>query len=150
MHFNCRVQPLELDSGIGGGELPVHRCGCVVALALGDGHVRFERIGVGNSVWQAPPQRAKFDLGHVHPTAVLGCIVNFQPCDQPRGFLRRKRVVQARGRVRVQIVHHQNHALNILIPFFEQAADKMGEVGAGAVISHFDLSPVCQRLKSNK
>ena len=94
---------LELDAGIRGCETPVDLATLLVALWLPALNFPTERGLIGQAPLETSPgQHAQLDLGHVRPTAVLGCVVDLlQAIRQPFGLLGRKGFVQGGGRVGV-------------------------------------------------
>jgi hypothetical protein len=67
---------------------------------------------MGNPTIKAlPTQGAQFDLGHVQPTAMFGCVVNLESVSQSFGFGWRKGLVQAGRRVGVELIHYQHQFL---------------------------------------
>lgn len=82
--MNYRVETLEFDARVAGGELPVNGRRCGVA-----------------------------GLGHVQSTAVHRCEVNLQPVGQPLGLDRRERLVQGGPGVDVELIQHQHDVVGV-------------------------------------
>jgi len=62
-----------------------------IAVVLPGGDLLDERLFVGNAAVEALRGKdAKFGFGQIRPTAVLGCVVPFEPLDQPSRFGRRE------------------------------------------------------------
>ena len=134
------VEVLEFDAGIHGCEAP--RDGRPIVVAVGDPGRDFRRqCGLGRDapVQALPAQNAELDLGEAEPSAVLGRGVNLQLLSQPPGLGGFEGVVERAGFVRVEVVEHQDDALDVLDVDVNQFADGVGEVGTGAVVG--DLGP---------
>jgi hypothetical protein len=77
------VEPLELDAGVCGGELPVSFGVTVVAAVCPGG----DFVDQGLLVWDAAietlrRQHAEFGFSHIQPTAVLGRVVPLEAFDE--------------------------------------------------------------------
>jgi hypothetical protein len=106
------IEPFEFDARISRAELPVDRADSLVAMLLPLLGLLTEILDGGNVVSKALPcQYTQFDLGNIQPTRMLRGVVNFQAVDQGFGLLRRKHFIERGGRVRIQIVHHQDNFL---------------------------------------
>src|SRR5512132_2922520 len=145
--LNCRVEVLELDAGILGGEPPVHAAASRVAGRLPRGDLPREGHLVGQPPVQAlPGQHTQLDLGHVQPAAVLGCVVQLQPVGQPLGLRRRERRVQRRRRVGVEVVLDQHDHVGVGIVHIDQLPDAVRPVDPGPPLAHRHMPPATQRL----
>src|SRR6266699_6867203 len=92
--LNYRVEVLELDAGIVGGEPPVDTTASAVAGCLPRCDLPLQGRPVGQPPVQAlPSQDGKLDLGHVQPAAVLGRVMQLQLVGQPFGLRGRERLV---------------------------------------------------------
>ncbi len=95
---------LELDPRVSGGEAPVYGAPHRVAPLLPGGCLAAKRRPVGDAPIQAlPREHGEFDLGHVQPRAVLGCVVDLQLLRQSPGLLRVERLVERRRVVGVEV-----------------------------------------------
>ena len=82
----CGVQSLQLNAGVGCGELPVRFGVVLVAAVLPGGDFSDEGLLVGNAPVEAlRRQGAEFGFSHVQPTAMFGRVVPLEPLDQPTG-----------------------------------------------------------------
>ena len=73
-------------------------------------------------------QDAQFDLRHIQPTAVLGCVVNIQFLGQPFYFVRFKGLIHTGDVVCVELIHHQYDLLRIGVQVIAQFTNHLGEV----------------------
>jgi hypothetical protein len=105
--LDCRVEVLELDSGILGRKAPVDATARSVAGRLPGRDLPPQRRLVGQPPIEALlGQHGKLDLGHVQPAAVLGGVVQLKPVGQSLGLGRLKRLIQRRRGVGVEVVLH--------------------------------------------
>jgi hypothetical protein len=80
---HCRVKPLQLHAGVGGGELPIGFDVLLVAAVLPGGDFLGQgRLVRDTTIETLTRQHAEFGLGHVQPGAVSGRIVLFEPLDE--------------------------------------------------------------------
>ncbi len=146
-----RVEVLQFDAGVGGGEAPVHGGVGAVARFLPGGDLLLERDVIGDAPVQAlPAEHAEFDFRHVQPTAVFGRMVQFQPIQDVPGFFGREGLVQGTGRVRVEVVADQTDlgcGGKVLI---HQVVHGVGPVQAGAVLRHRNMAPARQRGEAHE
>src|SRR5690348_4248615 len=89
------VQPLQLDAGIGRGELPFGFSMILVATVLPS----CDFLDQSLFVWNTPietlgGQHTKFGFRHVEPTSVLRRVVPLEPLDEPAGLLGGKGFVE--------------------------------------------------------
>ena len=78
--LQSRIEPLELDAGIRGGEAPIDGGGSIIALLLPTRHLMLKLFTHGDAARAAlPSQRSEFDLGHVEPAAMQ------RPCPSGHG-----------------------------------------------------------------
>jgi hypothetical protein len=75
-----------------------------------------------------PRQHREFDFSHIKPAPVLGRVMDLELFHKAPRLGRRKRLVERGGRVRIQIVHHDDELLRVAIRAVAQVADEMGEV----------------------
>src|ERR1700737_1714740 len=75
---------------------------------------------------------ADLDLSHVEPTAMFGCIMHLQSLPDPLCLSGLKCLVEARCRMRVEVVHDQTNDGSIGIDLINQPADGLGEIQPGA------------------
>ena len=116
LRASSRIKAFELDAGIFSGELPVD-FGLKVVTADRPGS---NLAAHGFDAVDAPVQAladhdVDFNLGHVQPAAVLGCIDKLETVSQRLGLFRGKRLVQRALGERVQVVHHQRDAFGVRI-----------------------------------
>jgi hypothetical protein len=85
----------EVDSCVGGGELPVGLGVVGIAVMLPGGDFVDEGLFVGNTTVEAlGRQDAEFGFRQIEPAAVLWRVVPFEALDQPPGFGSRKGLAQ--------------------------------------------------------
>ena len=90
-----RVESLEFDPSIGGGEAPVNGGPLDIAIMHPGGDLIDEGGFVRNAAVQAlAGQDAEFRFGHVEPASMLGRVVDFQLVTQSPGFVRLERLEQ--------------------------------------------------------
>ena len=66
-----------------------------IAVALPGSDFVDESLFVGNAAVEALGGKdAKLGFRQIEPTAVLGCVVPFEPLDQPSGFGRRESLIK--------------------------------------------------------
>jgi len=66
-----------------------------IAVALPGSDFVDESVFVGNAAVEALGGKdAKLGFRQIEPTAVLGCVVPFEPLDQPSGFGRRESLIK--------------------------------------------------------
>ena len=96
---------MEFGPGILGGELPVDDCLGLIAFLLQGMHPPAEAVLVGVPLSEtAAGYDAEFNLRHIQPAAMLGCVMKLQLPRNAPGLRRRERLVKRRLVVRVQIV----------------------------------------------
>src|SRR5919205_344166 len=93
-----------------------------------------------------PRQHAQLDLRHVQPRPVLRRVMDLKPIRQALGLFGSERLIKAGRRMRVQLVHHQHHALRIPIAPLQQTADEAGPLDPPALPGHGHVPPAGQRL----
>src|SRR4051794_39751188 len=77
------VKPLQLDPGVGCGELPISLGMLLVADLLPGIHFLDQGLLVGDtSVETLRGQDAEFGFCHIEPTAVFGRVVPLEPLDE--------------------------------------------------------------------
>ena len=117
------VQATQFDAGVVGCELPVDVIRSAVPLALPSSNLLRQTAPVIDSAGEAlPPQHAEFAFGDVQPTAMLGRVVDLQTLREPPGFLRRKRFVERRRRVGIQVIHDQDDTFGVRFAFFARTS----------------------------
>ena len=128
LQLNCRVEPLQLDPGVGGGELPVDLHRRRVPRPLPGRHLAPQGLpcpGCAGPGTAAPARSARISATFSHD-AVLGRVVPLEPLRQPPRLRRLERLVQRRRRVRVQVVAHQHDPLGRRVPARRAAAAGTG------------------------
>ena len=96
---------MEFGPGILGGELPVDDCLGLIAFLLQGMHPPAEAVLVGVPLSEtAAGYDAEFNLRHIQPAAMLGCVMKLQLPRNAPGLRRRERLVQRRLAMGVQIV----------------------------------------------
>src|SRR5262245_29142129 len=89
---------------------------------------------------------ADLRLGHVHPTAVLGRVIEIDLVQPPARHFGTKRLVQARHiwLTQVALQHPDLHRRGVVD--LDQFAHALRVVAAGAPLRHLDVPPAAQRL----
>src|SRR5271163_3641700 len=86
-HSHCRVKSLELDAGIGGGELPIRLGMGLVSVVLPSCDFLNQDLLVGNApIETLAGQHTQFGFSHIQPTAVLGGVVPLEALNQATRF----------------------------------------------------------------
>ena len=80
-------------------------------------------------------QDVEFDLGHVQPTAVLGCVDELETVPERLGLVRREGLVERPGSMRVEIVHHQGDPGGVLVAYGD-VAQELCPVDLGLALGH--------------
>ena len=76
----------------------------------------------------------EFNLSYVEPTAMLRCIVNFQPAGQDKRLLRLKSLLKGCNRVSIEIIHDQHNLFGVRILFCQQPVNLSGPVQSGTAL----------------
>src|ERR1700691_5471361 len=81
------IEPLELDPGVFGCELPIGLGVVLVSMALPSGDFFLQSRLVGNVSAQAlARQNAEFGFGGVAPTSMFGRVMPFKPVGEATRF----------------------------------------------------------------
>jgi hypothetical protein len=72
--------------------------------------------------------------------------MNLEFLQETARFGWRKGLVERRGSVGVEIVHHQHEFFGLGVMDIDSFADEVSPILTGATLGDFDLSPPCQRL----
>ena len=98
------IEPLELDPGVFGCELPIGLGVVLVSMALPSGDFFFQSRFVGNASAQAwARQNGEFGFGHVEPTSMFGRVMPFEPIGEAARFGRGEGRVDRGGRVGAEL-----------------------------------------------
>jgi hypothetical protein len=120
--------------------LPIGFCVLLVASRLPSSDFIGQGLFVGNApIETLSREDAEFGFGHIQPTAVFGCIVPFEPLDQPSGFLGRKGFVERSGLVGVEIVLHEHDLLGFWEAAVRYILEDFGIVDGGMLVRDFDV-----------
>lgn len=84
-------------------------------------------------------QNPQFRLRHVEPASVLGRRMEFQTVQESPSFFGRKRLVQARPVVSIQIVFHKDNHLGVGIVDVAKFLDAHGPIPASSACGHPDM-----------
>jgi len=83
-----RIQVLQFDSGVGGGELPVYILGLRISVLRPSGHLPAHGGDVRNpTVKTLSAQHAQFTFRYIEPTPMLGRMMNLQTFRQGSRFI---------------------------------------------------------------
>jgi len=96
------------------------------------------------------PSTLSSAFGDVQPTAMLGRVVDLQTLGEPPGFLRRKRFIERRRRVRIQVVHDQDDAFGERILLLQKIPQGKGPVDPCPPLGHTHITPPAQRLAEHE
>lgn len=77
-------------------------------------------------------------------------VMNLQPIGQLLGSLRRKRLIQARRSVRVQLIRDQHHAHSLAVGSLQQARHELCPIAERAPLGDSYLPHAGERLKRDK
>ena len=75
----------------------------------------------------------EFNLSDIKPTAMLRCIVNFQPAGQGKCLLRLKSLVKRCNGVSIEIIHAQQNLFSVRILLGQQPVNLLGPVQSGTM-----------------
>src|SRR4029453_15421004 len=70
--------------------------------------------------------------------------MDLQAVQQPSCFLRRKRLIQGRSRMGVEVIEHQTNASRLRIMHVDPFTDAFGPVPFGPACRHPDMTPSSQ------
>ena len=138
---NGGIQASGLDTRISRGKLAVNGCHVVVAIFLPVLHLLTQVIHSGDIVFQPLPcQHRELNLGDIEPGRMLGRVMDLQSIQQLLGVSRRKGVVQGGRRMRVEVVHHQDHVPDPGIMQRQNFFDKAGPVFFRAALGDLEIA----------
>lgn len=138
---------MELSAGIEDVKAPVDPGLSLVPLQFQGLDLPAEGFLIGETLSQATAgDDAELDLRHIQPTAMLGCVVKFQPFGDAPSLRCGKDLLQGRNAVGVQIVQNQPDYRNMGIGLVHQPPHLLGEVLGGVPLGHAHISPPSQGL----
>ena len=92
----------------------------------------------------------QFNLCHVKPTAMLGCVVYFQLFNDTPRFGRREGLIKRSKFMCIQIVHDEYNLLRLGEMDINQIAHTVGEINHRAPVGDFDMPPCFQGSEKEK
>ncbi len=105
---------LEFDTCVGCGELLIGLRVVGISIVLPSGDFIYEGLFVRDAAIEALGRKdAEFGLRHIEPTAVLWCVMPFEPFGQPPCFGGGEGFVKRSLGVGVEIVLYQNDFLGV-------------------------------------
>ena len=123
----------------------------LIALGLPGGDFLVQELGIGDPAIQTLCRKNReFAFGHIEPTAMFGRVVKLQLARDPASLSGRKRLVQRRWRMGVEIIHHQPDQLSLGEIDLNQQLHLVSEVLLGALRGHVHLAPAQQGLHAQK
>src|SRR3954451_5021340 len=126
---------------------PVDACFLSVSLVLpGHDFGRDLLLAIQPSIQALPVHDADLCLRHVYPATVLGRVVELDLVQQSTRLGGRKRLVQARSVMRVQVVLHHLDLLGLGEVDFDQLLHAQGIVPPCTSLTHAYMPPAAQRL----
>src|SRR6266699_7243236 len=127
--LDCRIEVLEFDARVSGGEAPIDGGFSGIAGLVPRADLGHQSGFVGDAAIQAlAVQHTQLDLGHVERTPVLWRVMDLQLVGQTLGFSRLEDFVQRARRVGVEVIHHQRDQLGVGIDVIDQVFDHVGDV----------------------
>lgn len=137
---------LQFHSCVFSGELPVDPSGVIVSSVGPCSCFSAHLLHAWDSVRQAIfVEDAEFYFGHIQPASMPWRIVDLKTVPDTFRFFGRKGLVQRRGTVGVEVVHHQHHLFRVPEVLIDQAAYLLGPVLACAPFGDFDSAPAEKR-----
>lgn len=139
MHFGASFVDGEMPVGgsvLGISALLPGRDRAPQALAVGDAAV--EALAI---------KHRELQFRHIEPTAVLGCVVEFEPLHQAEGFGGREGLVEGRRAVCAEIVEHHGDAPGAGMMVVDEGFHLPGEVVRRALRADLDVAPSGLRLE---
>jgi hypothetical protein len=133
---------MQLFTSSSSGKPPVdlHLMGVACLRPVSDD--RLHALHRGQALIQGlAPQDREFDLGHVQPTAMLGCRVKLQPAQHAPRLFRRKSLIQGSRRMRIQVVQDHPDQRRIRKMHIDQRLHGLGKILLGASLGHLDMPP---------
>ena len=98
----------EFDTSIIGGKVPRNRFKGNFVIMIPTREFMVEEVNIWNAATQTlSTQDADLDFRNVKPTAVFGRVVYFQSLGQCASMSGRKRFIQGRDNVGVEVIHYQ-------------------------------------------
>ena|ERR1700731_2375651 len=128
---------MHLSASIGTGKAPMNLAVLRIALSRQSHNMLPQMLEALHPFGQtASLKNADLNLGHIQPTAMLWRVMHLQSLPDSLRFLRRKRLVEAGCRMRVEIVHHQANHTRLGIDLIDQPADGLSKIQLGALLGH--------------
>src|SRR3989304_5701593 len=151
MLFSHWIQLLQLIPGVRDREAPIdHRSGGVPFNFPSTNFAFHDCFAAQSAIQTLYGQDRDFDLGHVQPTAMLGCVMKLQfPGQLPR-LLGWKSLVKRSRRMGVEIIQHHPDLFGLRKVNFNQIIHAPGEILLGAAVGDFDMPPTCQGLQKHE
>ena len=123
----------------------------IVPVVFPCGDMASQCFKIGNPPIQALSiQRAQFDLRHVEPTTMLGCVMDLKAFCQAPSLFRFKRLVKGGNTVCVQVVQDQAYLDSIWVAFVEHALDPPRPVLSRSMLSGLYVAFAGQRFHFKK
>src|SRR5438270_3173617 len=142
---------MHLSASIGTSKAPMDLTVVRIALSRQGHDVLPQMVEALDALRQtAPFKNADLDLRHIEPTAMFGRVMHLQSLPDALRFLGRKRLVEARRRMGVEVVHHQADHTRLGIDLIDQPADRLRKIQPGALLGHFDTASSGQRFDEHK
>jgi hypothetical protein len=132
-------------------ERPVDPVAGGVTPLLPRGHLGGQGGGFGGTAGQALAlQNADFDLGHVQPAGMCGCVVELDSAQQYRRRLEPQHFLKTLAHMRVEVIQDQVHLANLGIAAAQQAADESDKIDLGAPGGDLDEATLTARFDGDK
>lgn len=142
---------MEFDTRPCHGECPVNPARPFVAVRFPGRHLSMNCYGIVDATVQALTlQDAQCDFRHVEPTAVFGSRVESEPIEQTSRFFRRKRVIEARSIMGVEVVFDQDNFVSTRVMHLTEFLDTPRPILARPALRHLDAAPPPQWLVHHK
>jgi hypothetical protein len=140
-----RVQPLQLNAGVAGGELPIGLGVVFVSADLLGG----DFLGQGWLVGDAPietlaGQHADFRFSQIQPTAVLGRVMPFEPFDEAASHGGGERLIKRGSFVGAEVVLHENDLAGLGKVSVGQFLEHVGIAHSGVAVCNLNVAPALQ------
>ena len=127
--MNLWIKPSELDTGIGGSELPINPL--LSRVAPGFPRLGFLTQGIQirkPTVQALPGEDTEFQFGDIEPTAVLRGVMNLQALRQTPGGLRIEGFVERTRLMGVEVIADQPDAVGLGILDLQEVSHLLSRV----------------------
>lgn len=148
--MNDWVESLQLDTCTSGCETPIDCSPIRVSLGFPRQRFACQKFSMRDiSIQTLAAKNAQLDLGHIEPTAMLGCEVELQSVQDTAGFSWLEGFILGSRCMGIQVVFNQDTSLCIREMLMNQLIDADGPICFGGLFGDFDMAPIQQRCKEH-